>query len=358
MANRSVSSVVQQLRRTFLPANGAGLSDAQLLDAYLSQRDEAALAALVRRHGPMVWGVCRRVLHGHHDAEDAFQATFLVFIRKAASITSRELLANWLYGVAHRAALKARHAAARRNMREKQVHSMPEPAFVEPSLCNDVQPILDQELSQLPPKYRVTIVLCDLEGRTRKETAQQLRLPEGTVASRLARARAMLARRLARHGLGMGSVGLVEGLTQSARASQVPGHVLANTLAVMTANPGRIPPKVTALADAVIKTLLLRRFIGPALVLVGVLALVGIGAAANTLTASGNRREENVRTASAAKAQPTTSQVQGLHGLDQFHLHLFALVRFHLVQLHDLVSRHTHGAEEPDAPSPDQVPGD
>src|SRR6266480_492971 len=147
MAASPMSEVIQHLRRAVLPPDGAGTTDGQLLEDYISRRDEAALAALVRRHGPMVWGVCRRVLGNYHDAEDAFQATFLVLVRRAASIASRELLANWLYGVAHRTALKARATAARRGAREKQVTEMPEPEAVERDHRRDLQPLLDQELS-------------------------------------------------------------------------------------------------------------------------------------------------------------------------------------------------------------------
>src|ERR1700730_14757520 len=120
MATSQMSEVIQHLRRTVLLPDGAVLTDGQLLEDYISRRDEAALAALVGRHGPLVWGVCRRVLRNHHDAEDAFQATFLVLVRKAASIAARELLANWLYGVAHQTALKARATVAKRTVREKQ----------------------------------------------------------------------------------------------------------------------------------------------------------------------------------------------------------------------------------------------
>src|SRR5216117_4092520 len=119
MATGHVIGVIQHLRRAMLLRDGAGLTDGQLLEDYISLRDEAALAALVWRHGPMVWGVCRRVLGNYHDAEDAFQATFLVLVRKAASITSRELLANWLYGVAHQTGLKARATAVKRKARVK-----------------------------------------------------------------------------------------------------------------------------------------------------------------------------------------------------------------------------------------------
>src|SRR5712691_3461796 len=201
MATSEMSEVIQHLRRAVLLRDGAGLTDGQLLEGFITRHEEAGLAALVRRHGPMVWGVCRRVLHNHHDAEDAFQATFLVLVRKAASIVPGEMVANWLYGVAHQTALKARATTARRRARERQVKEMPEPQVVEQDLWPDLQSLLDQELSRLPDKYRVPIVLCDLEGKTYKEAARQLGVPEGTVAGRLARARTMLAKRLARHGL-------------------------------------------------------------------------------------------------------------------------------------------------------------
>src|SRR2546422_7973044 len=149
----------------------------------------------------MVWGVCRRVLSSYHDAEDAFQATFLVLVRRAASIVSPTLVANWLYGVAHQTAMKARSTVGKRKVRERQVTDMPEPAVAEQDLWNDLQPLLDQELSRLPDIYRVVIVLCDLEGKTRNEAARQLGLPEGTVGSRLARARAILGKRLAQRGV-------------------------------------------------------------------------------------------------------------------------------------------------------------
>src|SRR6201982_1898319 len=114
MATSQLGRVLQTLRSATVPPEGAGLTDGQLLECYVRGREEAAFAALVRRHGPMVWGVVRRVLRGHQDAEDAFQATFLVLVRKASAVTPKELVANWLYGVAYRTALKARATAARR----------------------------------------------------------------------------------------------------------------------------------------------------------------------------------------------------------------------------------------------------
>src|SRR3954451_3518888 len=127
MATNQLSRVIHSLRSAASPPEAA-LSDGQLLECYLRSREESAFAALVSRHGPMVWGVCRRVLHSHHDVEDAFQATFLVLVRRAHVVVPREMVANWLYGVAHQTALKARAMASRRKGRERQGTAMPEPA--------------------------------------------------------------------------------------------------------------------------------------------------------------------------------------------------------------------------------------
>ena len=183
MAIRHGNAVLQHLRRAILLDGGAGLTDSQLLGCFIDQRDDAAFAALVRRHGPMVLSVCRRIVGNVHDADDAFQATFLVLIRKASSVKPRELVGNWLYGVAYHTALKARALAARRQAREKQVTAMPEPEMVVRQVANlDLQILLDQELSRLPDKYRVPIVLCDLEGKSRKEAARQLGWLDGTLS--------------------------------------------------------------------------------------------------------------------------------------------------------------------------------
>src|SRR5262249_23737197 len=160
----------------------------------VARRDGAAFAELVRRHGPMVWGVCRRLLPNRQDAEDAFQATFLVLVRKPGSVRPAERVGNWLHGVAVRAARKAARGVARR--RERRVDHRPEPANVAEGIWHDLVPVLDQEVGRLPEKYRLPVVLCDLEGNTRREAAARLGWPEGTVAGRLAQGRALLARRL------------------------------------------------------------------------------------------------------------------------------------------------------------------
>jgi RNA polymerase sigma factor (sigma-70 family) len=286
MATNQLRRVIQTLREAGAPTDGAGLTDGQLLDRYVRGREEAAFAALVRRHGPMVWGVVRRVLRGHQDAEDAFQATFLVLVRKAHCVTSRELVANWLYGVAYRTALKARAKANRRRGREKQVTAMPEPTAGRQRLWEDLEPLLDQELSCLPDKYRAVIVLCDLEGKTRKEAARHFRLPEGTVASRLATARGLLARRLARHGLPATGATVGVALAQNAASAQVPASVMGATIlaggfvaAGRRAATGVISARALALAEGVLKTMLLTK-LKIATAALAAVAVLATGAAA------------------------------------------------------------------------------
>ena len=285
MATR-ISEVVQHLRRAMLQHDGAGLSDGQLLDRFIEQRDEVAVAALVRRHGPMVWGVCRRVLGNHHDAEDAFQATFLVLVRRAAAIVPREMVGNWLYGVAYRTALKAKAALAKRRSREKQVAALPEIEVEPQHLQLELQAVLDQELSRLPDKYRVAIVLCDLEGKTRTEAARQLGVPPGTLAARLTRGRALLAKRLARRGLAVSGGTLAAALAEQAAPACQPAAVVSATIKAVTsvaagqaASASIISAPVAALTEGVIKAMLLSK----AKIATGVLLLLTVSAAGGLL---------------------------------------------------------------------------
>jgi RNA polymerase sigma factor (sigma-70 family) len=283
MTTRTNNAVLQHLRRAILLDGGAGLTDGQLLGCFLDQRDEAAFAALVRRHGPMVLSVCRRIAGNVHDADDAFQATFLVFVRKAASVHPRELVANWLYGVAYNTARKARALAVRRQAREKQVTAMPEPETRERPVDLDLPALLDQELSRLPDKYRVPLVLCDLEGKSRKEAARQLGWLDGTLSGRLARARQLLAKRLTRRGFAVSAGMLAVVLAQLAAPASVPAALLmstfkaANVFAVAQ-TAGVVSTPALTLAEGVLKSMLFAKLkmLGIVFMLVAV-AGVGLG---------------------------------------------------------------------------------
>jgi len=232
MSMRGLKQVLDYLRQSLPP-------DGQLLLRFVAARDEAAFAALVRRHGPMVFGVCRRVLRHTQDAEDAFQATFLILARKAESVLKRESVGSWLYRVAYHTALEARDRNLRRRRHERQVEDMPHPT-VGPAEPRDWRPLLDRELNGLPEKYREAVVLCDLEGRSRKEAAHLLGLPEGTLASRLARARRLLARKLARYGLTLSGGALATALSEGAAAAVPPGLVQTTVTAGLLVAAGQL----------------------------------------------------------------------------------------------------------------------
>jgi RNA polymerase sigma-70 factor (ECF subfamily) len=193
-----------------------GLSDGQLLERFARCGDQEAFTALVRRHGPMVFGVCRRVLRDGPDAEDAFQATFLVLFRRARSLRRGGSVANYLYTVAYHVALRARADAARRQRQERQVLDMPRAESQVEDVWRDLQPVLDEELNRLPEKYRAPVVLCYLEGKTNEEAARLLRCPTGTVKGRLARARDLLRARLARRGMALSAGALDAALAENA----------------------------------------------------------------------------------------------------------------------------------------------
>jgi RNA polymerase sigma factor (sigma-70 family) len=260
VATGELHQAVQHFRRAALLRDGASLSDDQLLERFVNRGDGAAFEAIVRRHGPLVLGVCRRVLRHRHDAEDAFQAVFLVLARKAGAIASPELLANWLYGVAYNTARKAGAAAARRRRRERQVAEMPEPEVPPPDVSGDLSPLLDEELQRLPDKYRIPVVLCDLQGKTRKEAARQLGWPEGTLSGRLSRARLLLAGRLTRRGVALSAGALAAALGGGAAVAAVPpavltGAVRAATLSAAGQAVGVLSPRIVALAEGVLQAM-------------------------------------------------------------------------------------------------------
>jgi RNA polymerase sigma factor (sigma-70 family) len=244
------------------------MSDAQLLAQFINARDEAAFAALVRRHGRMVLGVSRRILSHTQDAEDVFQATFLVLARKAHAVVRRETVGSWLYRVAYRTALDARAMRERRHAKEIQVEDVPqqEGPAVE---VHDWRPILDEELAGLPDKYQAPLVLCDLESRPRKEAAEQLRIPKGTLSSRLAKARKMLAVRLARRGVTLTLGALSVALAQDAVSGALAADTARVATLVLTGELASVSGPVAVLVKGALKTMFVARF-----KMVGVLFLV------------------------------------------------------------------------------------
>jgi RNA polymerase sigma factor (sigma-70 family) len=271
-------------------------TDGELLKRFLARRDEAAFAALVGRHGQMVLNVCYRVARNPHDAEDAFQATFLVLAQKAARVVP-ERVGSWLCGVAYRTALQARGLRARRRSREMSLEDQPEPTVEAEPAWDDLRPVLDQELSRLPEKYRLVLVLCGLEGRSRKDVARELKLPVGTLSSRLALARKMLASRLARRGITLSASALFVLLGRHAAAHPAAPALLASAVgaagvagnAAAPANAFSAP--VVALARGVSRALrLARAAVATCVVLAG---LAGIGVGLGTWAALGGRASTN-----------------------------------------------------------------
>jgi RNA polymerase sigma factor (sigma-70 family) len=245
---------------------GGPATDADLLERFVRHQDEVAFARLLERHGAMVWGVCRRILLDAHRAEDAFQATFLILLRKAGAIKRQERLASWLYGVAVRVALEARGQATRRQERERMV---PEFATVEApkeAVDRDLCAILDEEVQRLPARYREPVVLCYFQAKTNAEAAALLGWPEGTVFGRLARARECLRKRLQRRGVTLSAGTLTVALAQQMATAAVPDGVRQATvnmalLAAMVgaATTGAASPPVAALADGVLKSMFIRK---------------------------------------------------------------------------------------------------
>jgi RNA polymerase sigma factor (sigma-70 family) len=263
-------------------------TDRQLLEAFSARGDEAAFAALVACHGPMVLRVCRRVLGHEQDAEDAFQATFLVLARSADSIRRREALASWLYGVAYRTALKARRSAARRRSAEARLLALaPRPA--PPPTWDEVQAALDEEVRRLPEAFRAAFVLCALEDRTKAEAAAELGCKEGTVSSRLDRARRLLRARLARRGIELSALLALLSLGKGGRAA-VPTALAQATVrfgllaAAGGAAAGVIPAHVATLAAGGSRAMVLGK--------TGLVAVVLLAAGLLTATLAGGAPAE------------------------------------------------------------------
>ncbi|HTU17765.1 MAG TPA: sigma-70 family RNA polymerase sigma factor [Gemmataceae bacterium] len=301
MATGQLSPILHYLRTMTATGAASEIADAELLSRFSRHRDEAAFTALVRRHGPMVLAVCRRVLRDGHTAEDTFQATFLVLARKAGSLARPELLGNWLHGVAYRTAVKARAETARRRTHEQQAVVSQEIGPDEDFIWRDVRAVLDEEVNRLPARYRVPVVLCYLQGQTNEEAARRLGCSRGTVATRLARAREKLRRRLTQRGVGL-SVGVA--LVENARGGTVSRtleHVTVKAATLLAAGQTRaVGALAAALAKGVSKGMLMEKLKIPVAILM-MTAVVGTGAG---ITAYRVRAQESGAAESKSEAKP------------------------------------------------------
>jgi RNA polymerase sigma factor (sigma-70 family) len=261
MVEHPGNGVVQRLHNLLALGVAAEQGDVDLLSRFTAHGDAAAFAALVRRHGPMVLGVCRRLLRDATDADDAFQATFAILVRKAASLSHPERLAGWLFQVAYRTARRARSARARRNSLELPLEDLPIDAPIAEFVWRELRPIFDEEVTRLPEKLRLPVVLCLIEGRTKRAAAKLLDWPEGTFSSRLQRARELLRGRLARRGVTVPSSALTLALVQGTTSTAVPFSLLAATAqsASLIATGLALPAPVVVLVNGVIHSMLITK---------------------------------------------------------------------------------------------------
>jgi RNA polymerase sigma factor (sigma-70 family) len=309
MATPALGTLVQHIHGLASGCGDVPRSDRQLLDDFTARRDEAAFATLVACHGPMVLRVCRRVLNHEQDAEDAFQATFLVLARNTASIRKRDGVGAWLHGVAYRTAMKARRTAARRRRHEAQLQAdrtlrsdEDSQRTASPS-WDDVQAILDEEIQRLPSRYLEAFVLCVLEGKSGAAAAAELQCKEGTVKSRLSRARQMLQRQLDRRGINLAIVLAAQSVARDSSQAALPAALAQTAIRlgflVAAGSPaaGVIPPHVAALAAGVSRAM----FLSKTKITIIILLLAGVATAAGFLFAS----------ASAGTLAPVNARPQG-----------------------------------------------
>ncbi len=303
--------------RYFRGVAGANDCDAQgdgpLLRRFAAERDEGAFAALLQRHGPLVFEVCRRVLGDRHDAEDAFQAAFLVLAKKAASVRRGEALAAWLHRVALNVSRTLRAGAAVRRAHERQAALMAPAAVADQGVSHDWQPVLHEEVDRLPEKYRVPVVVCYFQGATHEEAARRLGWPVGSVKGRLARARDLLRARLTRRGLAVTGAGLAAALAPGAAAA-VPPALLGPTLraAVAFAAGGAATgcvnsARTVALAKGVLRTMSAKTWT-PAVVLLMAAGFAGVGVA----LAAGSWREGNADAPAVEHRRPAREDRQNV----------------------------------------------
>lgn len=276
MATGPLDTLMRQIRSLVGGPAPSGTTDGQLLERFALRQEEAAFEALVQRYGALVLGVCRRVLDDPNDVADAFQATFLVLVRKANTLNRSRPLLNWLYTVAYHAALKA--ARKRRHESLAAALTMPSP---DDQAWHELRPLLDAEVSRLPARYRAPILACYFEGKTHEEAAEQLGWPIGTVKGRLARARELLRQRLTRRGVGLTAVALGTLLAERAAPAAVPPAFQVQTVLaaqlLLTGKAG-IAPQVISIVDGVMQAMFMHKLRIVALgALAATILLVGVG---------------------------------------------------------------------------------
>jgi RNA polymerase sigma factor (sigma-70 family) len=313
MSDRHVATLAEFVRRLAEPAWAAELTDGELLERFLARRDGAAFAALVRRHGPAVLGVCRRLLHHPQDAEDAFQATFLLLVHRAGSIRKRRSVGSWLYGVARRVAVRARSDRTRRRQVEQHALPRPAPEGAHEWAGREFRSVLEEEAARLPERCRLPFVLCYLEGKTNAEAARLLGCPKGTVLSRLARARELLRGRLSRRGLalpaGLVGVATAEGVAPAAVPAALAAATTRAALALAAgeaAAAGTIPAPVAELTERMVRAMWGTKLRLAALAVL-VVGLLGGGAGALAYRALGADHPTE-GPASAQQARPAEDQ--------------------------------------------------
>src|SRR5262245_38055029 len=261
------------LLQSVVRAADARTPDADLLARFTHNRDGPAFEELVRRHGPLVWAVCRQLLPHHADAEDAFQAVFLALVRGASGIRTGAALPSWLHGVAVRVAMKVRRAAARRKQREQKVAVPESERPVPDGSWAALMAAVHEEIRQLPDAERTAFVLCDLEGVRQPDAAVRLGWPLGTLSGRLCKARQRLVELLTRRGIAPGVLAL-GGLASS--AGTVPAALADKVISFPTATAAGIPSTVAELVRGLVEGVTMRtKLTAAAVVVAGAFGLCG-----------------------------------------------------------------------------------
>jgi len=330
------------MRRLFDSGTAIGLSDSQLLDRFIAARDETAFEAILRRHGPMVLGVCRRAIPDQNEVDDAFQATFLILVRKAGSIRDRDVLATWLYGVARRVAARAGASARRRRARERAMAE--EIEVKDPRVAraehDELRFLIDAELERLPQRFRAPLILCDMQGQTHEQAAVQIGCPVGTVKSRLARGRQRLRTRLVRRGLSP-SLAVVASFFAAERAGAVPPTLIEHTFSAaarLAAGSALVAaaltPEAAVLTKGVILSMVFKKLglvtaaLSVALLVTGTTAFLfaPMRAAQREKGAAASNRDAPAPTAGLPKDRAGAANAQdwstpAVKGVERFRLH-------------------------------------